>query len=166
VTLAFLLKHWRDAAIVVAIGCAVWWWNAHNASERDKGMWRERYRVADSTIHIVTPERIRAETVFVHDAKRASEAIYHVQTIHDTVLTHLTDTLIVKEYIAKTDTALAACTELARDCQTFRAYATQEIAAWKSKAQAAPVATAKGHMLSNALWAGVGLLGGFVLGHK
>ena len=56
-------------------------------------------------------------------------AVDRVRTIRDTVLAQLTDTVRVKEYIARTDTALHACSELVDNCAAFRAFAIQKFAA-------------------------------------
>lgn len=43
-----------------------------------------------------------------------------VDTLRDSVLTRLTDTVYVREYVTRTDSALRACSALADDCRQFR----------------------------------------------
>jgi hypothetical protein len=133
-----LLKYWREFAIVAAIGVLLLAWQKHNADERALGALRERTRVADSTIAAHAKPLIIAETLLVHDTLKVKVAINHVTTFTDTVLRHLTDTVVVKEFVAKADSAAKVCTELANDCATFRREATATIDALRQKLAAEP----------------------------
>jgi hypothetical protein len=158
----FLLKHWREDIIATLLVVVVVLFVQRDHRLIASGEAKERTRVADSTLAVVTPQRLKVDTLIVRDTVRVRGAIAATQAIHDTVLHHLTDTLLVKEYVAKTDTALAACSELSHDCAAFRASATQEIAAWKAKANAAPMIVTKScvapSVVTGLLAAGAGYL--------
>jgi hypothetical protein len=57
----------------------------------------------------------------------------------DTVLTHLTDTMLVKEFVRTADTTAKACRDdLPSSCAERHRLDALEIAQWKAKAQALP----------------------------
>jgi hypothetical protein len=91
------------------------------------------YRVADSVSRALAPKIARVDTLVVHDTVKVRVAITRVATLTDTVLHHLTDTVLVKEYVARSDTALKACSELSHDCAQFRSFAIQKFAADSNK---------------------------------
>jgi hypothetical protein len=91
------------------------------------------YRIADSISRSLAPKLAHVDTLVVHDTVTVRVAIDRVVTLRDTVLQHLTDTMLVKQYVARTDTALHACSELSDDCAQFRALAVQKFAADSNK---------------------------------
>lgn len=100
---------------------------------------QERSRQADSVLRVVTPQLALVDTRVVHDTVKVRVAVERVRLIQDTLLHHLTDTLLVKEYVTRTDSAMHACTELSQDCAAFRDFATRKIAALETKIAAAPI---------------------------
>ncbi len=169
--LKFLATHWKTSAVVALIltvggGCAALWVQRDHALIA-KGAAEERARVADSTLKVITPRLARVDTLLVHDTVKVRLAVDRVVTIRDTVLHHLTDTLLVKEYVARTDTALHACSELLGDCATFRALATQKISALEAKLAAQPAAMApRSCTVSNVVWGVLGAGGGYFIGRR
>lgn len=160
-----VLRFWREAlivAVVLALGVTVQRWKT---ALRNQGIAEERYRVADSTLKAVTPKLARVDTLVVRDTVKVRVAINHVVTMTDTVLHHLTDTVLVKQFVTKADSAAKACSELSNDCQAFRAYATQTINALNQKLAAAPQAKPVHHFAQDILWFTLGAAGGY-LAHR
>lgn len=60
-------------------------------------------------IDTLTLRIAQVDTVRVRDSVRVVRTVHALDTIRQTVLDHITDTVIVKEYIARTDTLRAAC---------------------------------------------------------
>lgn len=105
----------------------------HRAGLDQRALAGQVYRVADSVSRSLAPKLARVDTLLVHDTVKVRVAIARVTTLRDTVLQNLHDTTVVKEYVARTDTALKACSELSNDCAQFRAFAIQKFAADSTK---------------------------------
>lgn len=160
-SLALLLRFRSEIIIgvlLIAIGVL---WHSLTVSLTDRGIALERARVADSALKVITPKLARVDTLVVHDVPRVIHAAARVDTLRDSVVAHLTDTLIVKEYVARTDTALKVCRELADDCAQFRVFANQKIAALESKLNVAPIIDNHHRVISNLLWGAVGAAVGY-----
>lgn len=160
--IALLLHYWQAATLVAALSFGALEWHLHNQSEIEKGQAIERMRVADSTLKAIKPQMARVDTLIVRDTVRVRVAINHVVQMTDTVLHHLTDTVLVKEFVTKADSAAKACSELSNDCQAFRSYATQTINALNQKLTAQPKAVAKSCTVSNVIVGVLGLGVGYV----
>ncbi len=162
---ALALKYWQTGLVGAAIVFGGIMWHEHNVAEVEKGQALERIRVADSTLKAIRPAMARVDTLLVHDTVKVRVAINHVVTMTDTVLRHLTDTVLVKQFVTRADSAAKVCSELSNDCQAFRALATQQIAALNVKLAAQPKATSRSCTVSNVL---VGMLGAGVgyLAHR
>lgn len=63
----------------------------------------------------------KAETVFVSKVDTFHIRRTKTLPVRDTLLKHLTDTVLVKQYVAATDTALRACSDVIISCDTIRA---------------------------------------------
>lgn len=63
----------------------------------------------------------KAETVFVAKADTFTRWRTKTVTLRDTLLRHITDTVLVKQFVAASDTALHACSEVIVSCDTIRA---------------------------------------------
>lgn len=63
----------------------------------------------------------KAETVFVSKVDTFHIWRTKTLTVRDTLLRHLTDTVLVKQYVAASDTALRACSDVIISCDTIRA---------------------------------------------
>ncbi len=154
-----LLRYWREAALAVLIVAVMAACHARDNALKAEGIALERSRVADSTLKAIAPRLARVDTLIVRDTIRTRVAVDRVVTLRDTVLTHLTDTVLVKEFVTRADSAAKACVELSTDCQAFRALATQKIAALESKLSLVPPSRRRpwgSLVLSFALGAGAG----------
>ena len=130
VVLMFIAKHWKWFAsgftgfcLLVAVHT---WWTRHNATIYQAGISAERIRWQDSV-------RVKYDTLIVHDTVKLSRLAIRYDTLRDTVLAHLSDTVLVKQFIAVTDSGKKVCTEQANDCAAFRLAANQEIATLKAQ---------------------------------
>lgn len=153
-----LVRFWKEGAAIVLVIMATVLWQQKTAALVREGRALERVRVADSILAIEKPIVVRLDTVVQHDTRTVTRTIARVDSLRDTLLVHLTDTLVVKEYVARTDSALKACTELSNDCAAFRASALTAIKALETKLAAQPMVIAKSCTMSNvvAAMAGVG----------
>jgi hypothetical protein len=154
-----MLKNWRTSLLVVAglviVGqIAVW---RHALIEEGKAI--ARVQQLDSLLAQNKTALARVDTLVVHDTLRVTATRLRVDSLRDTVLTHLTDTVLVKEFVARTDTALKTCTELSNDCAAFRRLAQQRFDAYEAKLKEQPVAVARSCIASNIT---TGILAGLV----
>jgi hypothetical protein len=136
---AFLLKYWKGASLVllaVVVTCELQQWHA---AAIGRGQAMERARQQDSVIAVLSKQSAKVETLFVHDSVRLTRLAVRYDTLRDTVLAHLTDTVLVKQFIAATDSGKRACVETANDCAAFRLSANQEIATLRAEAHPAPI---------------------------
>lgn len=62
----------------------------------------------------------QADTVRVRDSIRVIHTVHALDTVRQTVLDHLTDTLTVKEFVYKTDTLRAACLACTASASRFK----------------------------------------------
>lgn len=134
--LSLAKRFWREAVIAALALALVASCEARDHRIAAVAVAQTKSASADSVLRVVTPQVAIHDTAVVHDTVRVRVAVDRVQQLHDTVLAHLTDTVLVREYVSRADSAARACVELANDCAAFRASATAEIAAWKAKAQA------------------------------
>lgn len=138
IALTLLLRFWRESLIAVLIVGLIASCVSRDHRIAARAVAQEHSRQADSVLGVVTPRLAKVETLFVRDTVKVRVAINHVTVLRDTLLLHLTDTVMVKEYVARTDSVVQACTELSNDCATFRSLATQKIAALETKLAAQP----------------------------
>ena len=99
------------------------------------------------------------------DTLRLTQREEHYTTLHDTVERHLTDTVLVKEFVEQADTTIKACKRVVLDC-------TQEVTALRAELTAATDANAQEARLMPTFvqrhvgWvAGVVGVAGLILGH-
>lgn len=125
--MVFLLRYWRQAAVVLAVLVLAGNVALILHSEREKGVEQERTRVADSTLKVAIPQKVRAETVLVRqvDTVRQRIAHYEADTLwrHDTVRVPRDTTpriAIPIATLARTDSTVRACSVLANACLAFR----------------------------------------------
>lgn len=140
--------------------------HARDNALKAEGIAVERYRVADSTLRVVTPQLARVDTLLVRDTVTVRTAVNRVRTLRDTLLVHLTDTVLVKQFVTRADSAAAACVELVTDCSAFRAFATQKIAALESKLNVAPSMKKDRHLGSDVLKFSAGVAVGWFAGRR
>ena len=157
-----LMRYWRETLIIILAAWCIGLFVAHERRVEQRGVAKEKTRVADSVIKVVTPQLARVDTLVVRDTVRVRVAVNRVTALHDTVLRHLTDTVLVKEFVTRADSAAKACTELSGDCAAFRAFATQKMAALQSKVDAAPAIVVKSCVAPGLVSGLVGLAVGYV----
>jgi DNA topoisomerase IB len=160
-TFALLLRYWRELTIAVLITAGMTECHRRDVALRAAGVALERARVADSTLRAIAPKLARVDTQLVHDTVRVRVAVDRVVTLRDTVLAHLTDTVLVKQFVTRADSAAQACVELSSSCQAFRAYATQTIAALEAKAAAAPAISRRSCVTQDVVALLLGAAGGY-----
>lgn len=163
-TLALVLKYWKAGVVALALIVALTAWHQRDNALVARGKAIEQARVADSTLKAVKPQLARTDTLVVHDTVKVRYAISRLDTLRDTLLTHLTDTVLVKEYVTRADSVAKACTELSNDCAAFRAYASQTIAALQAKVKAQPATIKVRCTESNVVSGIIGAAGGYLLG--
>jgi len=164
VAFALLVKHWREALIGAAVLGLMAMCRSRDNVIREKARAEVLYRQADSTLKAVKPQLARVDTLLQRDTVKVRVAIDRVVTLRDTLLRRLTDTVTVREYITRTDSALAACSELSRDCAAFRLYARQTIDALELKVKSQPAFVARSCTMPSLLSGILGATGGVVLG--
>ena len=72
------------------------------------------------------------DSVLVHDTLYFNRKLLVATTLHDTVVKHLTDTVLVARYIQATDSALKACTDVFQSCKASIAVRDSMIAVYKA----------------------------------
>ena len=162
-TLAFVIRYWREGLLLAATIVLLGAWHSHNVALTERGQAIERARVADSTLAALRPQLAHVDTLVVHDTVRVARLVARVDTLRDTLLAHITDTVRVRQYIARTDSALAACTELSHDCASFRVSANQTIAALQAKLAVATAVHPTSCVRSNLITATLSVAGGYLL---
>ena len=105
------------AVLLLCMGGTVW------LANHERGIGRDQQRAADQAeqVKVAAVGVAKAETVLV--AKTDTFTRWQTRTValHDTVLRHLTDTLLVKQYVATSDSTIRACSDVILSCDTVRA---------------------------------------------
>lgn len=133
-----VLKFWREGLIVVLLGVAVVAYRQRLNAERERGRAEERTRVQDSVLAMLRPQIGKVDTVFRRDTTRLTKIVASTTTLHDTVLKHLTDTVLVKQALAQDSSTIRACVETVGHCAELNRLKDQEIAALNIKLKAQP----------------------------
>lgn len=154
---ALALRYWQVPALVAAVGFGAYQWHEHNASEVEKGKALERARVADSTLAVVAKAKARVDTVTIRDSVRFTRYAEKTVTLHDTVLSHLTDTVLVKQFITSSDSTIKACHDLLNDCAESKRLSALEIAALRTKLAAQPATIHRASFGAMLLHIGIGV---------
>lgn len=129
-------RFWKQGAILVLIAVLLTVYRGQLIAAKRAGIAEERIRSADSTIAVLEHRIPAAETVYVRDTIRIRTTVPQLLTLHDTVVQHLTDTVLVLRYVTAADSALHACSDLVSSCETTRRLLTADRNAWKSKYEA------------------------------
>jgi len=137
-TLALLLRYWHFAALAALLAFGAFEWHEHNAAEVAKGVCQEKARVADSSKKAIETQLARVETTYVRDTIRLTKTLTRTTTLRDTLLVHLTDTLMVKQFIVQTDSTVKVCTEVASTCAEKLRLKDQEIGVLKTQLGSIP----------------------------
>ena len=169
-----LLKYWQGGVAVVAILGFVAMCHARDTALTERGeareraraadsVSRERARAADSVLRVTAGRLARVDTLLVRDTVTVRRTIARVDSLRDTLLVRLTDTLVVKEFIARTDSALQACSALAGDCAAFRSIAQQRFAAYEARIAAMPALQAKSCVVPSLVTGVLGAAAGWLV---
>jgi hypothetical protein len=163
--LPLVLKWWREiligALIVALMGACV----SRDHRIAAGAVAKEQSRQADSVLRVVTPQLYHTDTIFIKDTVVVRRAVDRVITLRDTVLQHLSDTVLVREFVTRADSAAQACSELLNTCSVYRQQATAEIAALKAKVAVAPIIQTRSCVASDVLWGAIGIGAGY-LAHR
>lgn len=95
------------AAFAGILGIA--WYSAHVLGE----VYHAQAAELDSLRH----RAARVDSVFVHDTVRLTQWRTRFDTLQDTVLQHLTDTVKVREFVRVADSTIAACSAVVLTCE-------------------------------------------------
>lgn len=155
--LKYLIRYWQGAIIAVLFISGVAMFKARDRALVERGKAIEQARLADSVLAVTRVNLAHVDTFYRRDTLRFVTLKARVDTLRDTVLTHLTDTLLVKEFIAREDSTIHACTEALGDCAKFRTIAEQRFAAYEVKLRAVPIASSHSCVMSDVLWGAIGL---------
>ncbi len=148
------MTFWREYVIAALAVLVIGAYELKIHEAKNAGIWQERSRVADSTLVEVRKQSARVDTVYRRDTVKLTRTIARTDSLRDTLLVHLTDTLKVREFIAAADSTIHACTEVANTCATRLALKDQEIAALTIKVKAAPAALDARHWYSDRIACG------------
>lgn len=132
--LRFLARYWQGTIATVAILAFVGMCHARDVAREHYGEAKERARVADSTLKVIAKQRPAIETAYVHDTRRVTKRIARTDTLRDSLLVHLTDTVRVKEFITTVGETNQACRDALGSCANLRRIDSLEIVALRSKA--------------------------------
>lgn len=158
--IALLLKFWQPSLVAVALGFGALEWRAHNAAEVAKGRAEARAEQADSVLRAIAQQLPKKDTIFQRDTVRLLHLVSHTDTLRDTVLKHLTDTVIVKAYVQASDSTIRACTSVLHDCAAVQALLRQQVGALETKLAAVPVAQPRSCVNTGLVSGLLGALGG------
>jgi hypothetical protein len=159
---ALALRFWREGVIAALVVALIGMCAARDRRLEAKGAAIERSRGADSVLLAVNPLLELASIRVVHDTVRIRRTIARVDTLRETILERLSDTVIVREYIQRTDSAIAACTSLLADCASFRALSQTKIAALEAKLAVQPIAAPRSCTTSNLIVGALSFAGGIL----
>lgn len=138
-TLALILRFWREAAIGALILVLVASCVTRDHRIAAAAVAQEHSRQADSVLRVITPQLALVDTKVVRDTVTIRREIARQVTLRDTLLEHLTDTVRVKEFVRAADSVQHACSDLANDCVEFRRIAQLRFDAYEAKLKALPV---------------------------
>jgi hypothetical protein len=134
---ALVLAHVGPLTVIAACTllstAMLWAIHQRDVAHERIGRLEEIVRVQDSVLKVQKPVAVKYDTVVRYDTKTVTRTVARVDSLRDTLLVHLTDTVRVKEYVTRTDSALKACRDLSNDCDTFRAAAMATIRAQEFK---------------------------------
>ena len=114
-TLVLLLKYWREAALVAAVGLLALVIHANNAHQREIGALQASLKAERAHGAQLSAEYVRAKTIVKTDTLRLFRTVYKYQQLRDTLDIH--DTVQVKVFVAASDSVRKVCTDLKPSCQ-------------------------------------------------
>ena len=103
--------------MLLVMGGIVW------GASHERTIGRQQQQAQDNARVIATDKGAvaKADTIYVAHTDTLTRYVARTTTLHDTVLKHLTDTVLVKEYVATADSTIRACSDVVLSCDTVRA---------------------------------------------
>lgn len=136
VSLALLLKYWRETALVAVVLVAVALFRGRDDALKRAGAAEALTQVVRDSLRSNAKQIRVIDTLIRHDTLVQRRLIARTDTLRDSVIAHIHDTAFVVQFIKAADSTIHACTETTNDCATFRRLAEsrfngyeQEIAA-------------------------------------
>lgn len=111
--IAIPLKVYAVAGGLLLAGGAVGW---YNHTQREIGATRVLLAQSHAQLDSLAKLARQVEVQFRTDTIRLRKLESHTDTLHDSVLVHLTDTVRVKEYIVAADSTIKVCRVTLADC--------------------------------------------------
>lgn len=163
-----IFKFWRESLLALSAALLLGTWMSYRRALIMRGQAMEAARVTDSLLKANAVQITKVDTVLVEHLAKVPFVISKVDTLRQVVREHLTDTLVVKEYIEKTDSALQVCRSLTDECSTFRTLAQQRFSTYEQKIQnlqrvQSTMSCGRSNVVSASLGAVGGALGALVL---
>lgn len=112
-----MTKLWLVVAAAIALAVGGTWLALH---ERTVGRQLQQAEDAQAALHVARAAVAKAETVYVAKVDTFTRWQTRTVALHDTVLKHLTDTVLVKQYVASSDSTIRACSAVILSCDTVR----------------------------------------------
>lgn len=137
-SLALVLKYWRESVLVLAVAFAAALWHGRDNALKRAGAAEALTAVVRDSLRSNAQQIRVIDTLIRHDTIVQRRLIARTDTLRDSVLLHIHDTATVIQYVRAADSTIHACTETTNDCAQFRKLAEsrfngyeQEIAALK-----------------------------------
>ena len=133
---------------------------------RDASYARAESRTLRVALDSLAKVKARTETTYVRTVDTLTRRIVRHDTLRAEVLRHITDTVLVREFVAASDSVVRACQSVVLTCEARVATRDAVIATLERKAEAdaavwrAQIPTRLDRLRSAALYVGVGYLAG------
>ena len=101
--------------------------------ERQAGYLDAQLDASQHRIALLQDSLARTITRVTHVSDTVRVAVVRNRLLRDTVLAHITDTVIVKQYVAQTDTLRSECEALRNACLVLGAVADSTIGAYQTR---------------------------------
>jgi len=130
------LTRLQTALCAILIAALAVLWNLHNKDVAAKAVAELKLRQADSTAQYYAlavdslTKAFRVDTVVLTQEKKVYQAV------HDTVLNHLTDTVVVREFVRVADSTISACDQALNGCEILTANLRLQLKATQDKVTA------------------------------
>lgn len=154
IVLRFLTRYWQASLAVVAVLGFMAMCHARDTAELNRGRAEERARLADSSLAVYAKQRPAIETAYVRDTRTVTRTIARVDSLRDTLLVHLTDTVREKEFISTVGESNQACRDALGSCANLHRLDSLTIAALRAKAGVSTIPKPRRRC-------GLGLAGGY-----
>jgi hypothetical protein len=162
---ALLLRYWKAGLIVLLAFACVAFAQQWHAATIAKGEAIERARTQDSVVAAQAKQLAHVDTLVVHDTVRLTRLIARTDTLRETLMQHLADTVLVKQFVTQAEAEQRACVDVKNDCAAFRLSAADEIATLRAQAHPAPIIVFQPTLKQRAQYSGTGAAIGALIAH-